>query len=280
MIVDFHTHVFPPEVIASRERYLAADATFRELYSDPKAKLATAEDLLRSMERAGIDSSVVLGFAWSEPATCSRHNDYLLEVAARSGGGLIPFCTVQPMAGKAAEAEVDRCAGAGARGLGELRPDHQGFSLTEGEEGALLARAAMRQDLPLLFHVSEPVGHAYPGKRGLPLAELTSFAGRWPDVRVVAAHLGGGLPFYTLMPEVRKALANTCFDTAATSLLYEPAVYRLAVDLVGADRVLFGSDFPLLSQATSRRRVEEAGLDARERELVLGANARQLLGLG
>jgi len=45
VIVDFHTHVFPPEVIASRERYLAADATFRELYSDPKAKLATAEDL-------------------------------------------------------------------------------------------------------------------------------------------------------------------------------------------------------------------------------------------
>ena len=68
VIVDFHTHVFPPRVIAERERYAALDATFRELYGDPKAKLATSEELLASMGAAGIDASVILGFAWNDPA--------------------------------------------------------------------------------------------------------------------------------------------------------------------------------------------------------------------
>jgi hypothetical protein len=42
VIVDFHTHVFPPQVRDRREEYLRRDATFRELYSDPRSKLASA----------------------------------------------------------------------------------------------------------------------------------------------------------------------------------------------------------------------------------------------
>lgn len=277
MIVDCHTHVFPPQVRDEREEYLRQDPTFRELYSDPRSKLASAEDVLASMDEAGVDLSVIVGFAWGEMEICRLHNDYLLEAAATSDDRLVPFCCLQPRAGDEARCEVERCAAGGARGFGELRPANQGYDLAGSDEARLLAWASSAHDLPLLFHVSEPVGHRYPGKKGLDLPSLCCFLGAFPGATVVAAHWGGGLPFYALMPEVREALRSTFFDTAAGPLLYDSAVYRRSVDLVGAERILFGSDFPLLSQSRCLDQARRSGLDEEEQRLILGDNARHLL---
>ena len=128
MIVDFHTHVFPPSVAADRVRYLTADPTFAELYASPEAKLASADDLLASMDAAAIDVSVALGFAWRDPAHCRQHNDYLLAEAAKSNGRIVAFPTLPLAAGlEAIDAEARRCIDAGARGFGEMRPDNLGF---------------------------------------------------------------------------------------------------------------------------------------------------------
>lgn len=279
MIIDVHTHIFPPEVIANRDAYLAADPTFATLYASPRARLATAEDLLASMDAAAIDVSVALGFAWRDPATCRLHNDYLLESAVRGNGRIVPFCSLPLAAGPdAIEAEARRCAEAGARGFGELRPGNLSFGI-EGPGGALLAGLASSFNAVLLFHASEPVGHSYPGKDGLPIDELYAFIQTHPDTKVIGAHWGGGLPFYALMPEVRLTLKDTHFDTAGTSLLYAPDIYETAVRLVGAESILFGSDFPLLSQARSRARIGDSGLDAADVAQVLGENARRLLNL-
>ena len=279
MIVDFHTHVFPPQIRDHREEYLRRDATFCRLYRTPRSPLATADDLLASMDEAGIDVSVIVNLAWQDSALCRLTNDYLLESAAASGGRLLHVCMVYPAAGDEARAEIERCAGAGARGLGELRPDNQGYDLSGTEEADLLTWAAKAHGLALLFHVSEPVGHTYPGKDGLSVESLYRFIEDSPGTTVVAAHWGGGLPFYGLMPRVKEALASTYFDTAATSLLYAPEVYRHGAALVGPERILFGSDFPLLSQARSLREVEEAPLEDEAKRLILGENARRLLGL-
>jgi predicted TIM-barrel fold metal-dependent hydrolase len=280
MVIDFHTHIFPPQVRERREDYLRRDPPFAEMYSSPKAQIATAEELLASMEEAEVDASVVLGFAWSEEELCREHNEYLLEAAAGSGGRLIPFCTIQPRAGDDAAAEIERCVRGGARGLGELRPESQGYSLDQGA-GDILAEAAPRHELVLLFHVSEPVGHTYPGKSGLSLDAFYRFVSSHQEVTAVGAHWGGGLPFYALMPEVRKALANVYVDTAASPLLYDPAIYRQVAELVGAKRILFGSDYPLISQRRQRQAIEDGlGEDENGRRLILGENACQLLRLG
>jgi uncharacterized protein len=279
MIVDFHAHIFPPEVCRRREEYLRRDPTFRELYSNPKAALATADDLLASMDEAGIGKSVVVNFVWQDSALCRLANDYVLESAAASGGRLLPFCIVHPAAGDEARAEVERCARAGARGLGELRPDNQGFDLAASPEADLLVWAAKTYSLALLFHVSEPVGHSYPGKSGLAIGSLYRFIEKAPGVTVIAAHWGGGLPFYGLMPKVKKALAATYFDTAATRLLYSPGVYRHAISILGVERILFGSDFPFLAQRRCLRETKRVDLDKEEKRLILGGNALRLLGL-
>ncbi len=280
VIVDSHTHIFPPRMREQREEYLRRDPAFAEMYASPKARLADADELLASMDEAAIDRSVVLGFAWSELEPCVQHNDYLLEASASSGGRLIPFCTIQPRAGNDALREMERCARAGARGLGELRPDSQGYRLDDGAAAEVLAEAALRHGLVLLFHVSEPVGHSYPGKEGLSLASFYRFLLGHGGQPVVGSHWAGGLPFYAPMPEVRQVLANACVDTAATPLLYEPAIYGQVARLVGAERILFGSDFPLISQRRQRQAVEEAfPADDPARALILGENARRLLRL-
>lgn len=278
MIVDVHTHIFPPDVREHREEYLRRDAGFRELYTADTARIATADELLSSMDEAGIDRSVACGFAWSDAELCRQHNEYLLEEAARSGGRLIPFCTVLP-SDEAARDELKRWAARGARGLGELRPQQQGYGLIDSGEADLLAWAADAYDLAILFHVSEPVGHAYPGKGGLSVEQLGRFVADFPGVAVIAAHWGGGLPFYALMPEVRQALDRTYFDTAASGLLYDPEVYARGVELVGAEHVLFGSDFPLVPQERALEELRAAPIDADSRRLIEGENARELLRL-
>jgi uncharacterized protein len=274
VIVDIHTHVFPPEVAANREAYLAADATFRALYSDPKARLPSGDDLRASMDASGVDVSVALGFAWADEAMVRLHNDYLLDVAALSRGRIVPFCTL-PLAWDDAfiEREMRRCVESGARGFGELRPDNLGFDIA-GERGVRLAALARELDVTLLFHASEPVGHVYPGKDGGGIGSLYAFVSANPGTKVILAHLGGGLPFYTHMPEVGKALAGIAFDTAACGYLYEAPAY----EAVEPSRLLFGSDFPLVTQARARRELE-AALAPELHPAVMGDNAARWLGL-
>ncbi len=270
VIIDFHTHIFPPDVRDRREAYLRRDPTFAEMYTTPRAKIATAEDLLRSMDEAGVDVSVALGFAWRDHEDCVRHNDYLLEVAEKSGGRIVPFCAVTLQAGEAAAAEVERCALAGARGLGELRPESQGWSL-DGQAGDLLAGLGRRHGLVLLFHVTEPAGRDYPGKKGLSLDSFQRFLTRAGGVAVVGAHLAGGLPLHDPAP------ANVYADTAALRFLYEPAVLAELAQAAWVERLLFGSDFPLVSQAAALADVRAGGLDGTALASVLGENARALL---
>ena len=278
VIVDCHTHVFPPTVIERRERLLQTDPTFAELYSEPKATLATADDLIASMQGAQIDVSVVLGFAWRDAELIREHNDYLLEVTSQSDGRLVVFCTLPLESGiDVIEAEMRRCVANGARGFGELRPENLGFELGS-EAGARLADVATELGVPLLFHVTEPVGHRYAGKDGLAMRTFYDYACAHPGTKLIGAHWAGGLPFYALMPEVR-ALPNVLVDSAASSLLYSNGIYASVTAVAGPERILFGSDFPLLSQLRSRRRIEEAGLDEAARALILGGNAATLLGL-
>ncbi len=281
VIIDSHTHIFPPQVRENRADYVRRDPTFAEMYGSTDAKIATAEDLVGSMDAAGVDVSVALGFAWRDHEDCVRHNDYLLEAAEKSGGRIVSFCTVNMRAGEPAAREVERCARGGARGLGELRPDSQGWPLN-AEAGDTLANLASRLNLILLFHVTEPVGHEYPGKHGLRLDSFYRFVAGAGDVAVVGAHLAGGLPLFAPMPAVRNALSGVFADTAALSYLYQPSVLSAVTSASGGltpDRLLFGSDYPLVEQSAALRVIRESGLDAAALRGVLGENAQRLLGL-
>ncbi|MEE9277582.1 MAG: amidohydrolase family protein [Dehalococcoidia bacterium] len=279
MIIDAHTHVFPPQMIAQRDELLTTEPAFREVYSDPRAALATADDVLQMIERSEVDAAVICNFAWSDAERVRDTNDYVLDAATASGGRLIPFCMLQPAAGDAAvRAELERMTRAGAGGIGELRPEQQGYSLGDETTATLLAEASSAYGLPLLFHVSEPVGHCYPGKSGLALADFARFLREHPEATVIGAHWGGGLPLYATMPEVRADLQGVYVDTAASRLLYSDAIYRTVAALVGAETILFGSDFPLRDPAAEIAHIRSLGLGPGEESAILGGNAARLLG--
>ena len=279
MIVDAHTHIFPEFLVRERERYLERDATFGLLYRSPHARLATAQELLEALDAAGVDAAVVAGIGWTDLELARAANDELLEQAQRAAGRLIPFCSVNPAWGDAAVAEAERCALLGARGLGELHPDTQGFDLAEQATMAPLMEVARHRGLVVLTHASEPVGHPYAGKGRTTPDVLWRFIEHFPEVTITCAHFGGGLPFYALMPEVARTLNNVYFDSAAAPFLYTPSVFSATVALVGADKVLLGSDFPLLEPQRLLQQVRESDLSPEEQGLILGGNAARLFDL-
>ncbi len=280
MIIDSHVHVYPPSFRERREEIARRDATFRELYSNPDAVLASADDLLAAMDEAGVDVAVAVGIGWADRDVAREANDYLAECVARSGGRLLAFGSVNPAWGEDALAEVERCAAAGLAGVGELHPDTQGFGIDDAAVMGPLMATARRLGMPVLTHASEPVGHSYAGKGTVTPDKLLRFIEAFPGQTVIAAHWGGGLPFYALMPEVKAALADTYFDTAASPFLYTPDIFPAAVRVVGAERVLFGTDFPLIKHPRLLAQVRDSGLPVDEQALITGGNAARLFGLG
>ena len=276
-VIDFHTHAFPPWLRDGRDSYLERDATFAELFANPSARMATADELVDAMDADGVDASVVMGMGWTDHGLANAVNDYIAESVRRYPGRLYGFGGVNPAWGERAAREAERCAAAGLVGVGELHPDTQGYDIGDERTMAPLMEAARHLGLIVTAHSSEPVGHAYPGKGTTRPESLWRFIRSFPDVTIVCAHWGGGLPFYTLMPEVGESLSNVYFDSAASPFLYSASVFPTVAGLVGARRVLLGSDYPLLR---ARRLIDEARRTVASKEdltAVLGGNADRLL---
>ncbi|MEO6888065.1 MAG: amidohydrolase family protein, partial [Ktedonobacteraceae bacterium] len=248
-------------------------------YSDPRARMASVEDLVAEMELSGVDASVAFSFGWSDPGLIEETNSYVLDALRRYPGRIYGMAVIQPAVGVGAARELERCARSGMIGLGELMPHGQGYRLSDIDLLAPLMEIVRHYQLLVMSHCSEPVGHVYPGKGNVSLPDIVAFLSAFPDVRFVAAHWGGGLPFYTLMPEIQRIAASVWYDTAATIYLYRETIFPIVAHLVGADRILFASDYALLQQRRVIEHIAQSGLLPEALEMVLGGNARSLLAI-
>jgi predicted TIM-barrel fold metal-dependent hydrolase len=277
MIVDFHTHVFPPQIKSNRDKYVGKDPFFASLYSNPKAALTTTDDLISAMDEQGVNVSVIQNIQWSTLELCAETNDYILESIARYPGRLTGLVVVNLENPDEALKEIERCAKGGAKGIGEMRPADA--VLKAADRLRPVADYLAEKGMILSTHTSEPIGHAYPGKGELTPTALLPFIQAFASLPVVCAHWGGGLPFYALMPEVRKALQNVYFDSAASPYLYQSKVYSVVAGLVGEDKILFGSDFPLLPPRRLLAQIESENLPYETKRRLLSENACRLLRL-
>lgn len=278
LVIDAHTHAFSPELVMDRHETCRRDRWFGELYLNPAAHLTTADDLLVSMETAEIAHSVMCGFPWLDAGRCREQNAYFADVARKSNGRLSWLAAASPLDPRAETDAVD-AFGLGAVGVGELNADAQGVELSCPGQMQALAEACVAWERPMMLHASEPLGHFYPGKGTATPDRLLRFVSAFPELTVIAAHWGGGLPFYELMPEVAEATRNVVYDSAASTYLYRFDVFRTVLDLVGADRVMFASDYPVLRQDRFRQRVTKVPLSASEREAVMAGTAARIYGV-
>jgi hypothetical protein len=278
MIIDMHIHSFPSAIRNDRQRFFAGEPAFRLLYESPKSQLVGESEIIAMMDNEGVDKSVIFGFPWQNIDTCRLNNDYILEAVVRNPERLLGFCCVDALHPEAA-AEVERCLKAGLSGVGELAFYTSGIDdrcLSSLEPIMALARWF---DCPVMLHTNEPVGHQYPGKSPNTLLQIYTLLQRFPENRIILSHWGGGIFFYSLLKkEVRETLTNVWFDTAASPYLYRPEVYAQAMALAGEDKILLGTDFPLLKPGRYFKEMEQAKLSKDQMAGVCGTNAVKVLG--
>jgi predicted TIM-barrel fold metal-dependent hydrolase len=279
MIIDFHTHIFPPYFRSRHTDFFSSEPAFEWLYSHPKSRIAGREELLKDMDEEDIQKSVIFGFPWENEEYFRRHNDYIMESVQKHPDRLVGFCCCSPMSPHAS-AETERCLEGGLSGVGELAVYHKGGSFFHLHGLRDIFGICRRFDVPILLHTNEPVGQTYPGKTSMTLREIYDLISQFPQNRIVLAHWGGGLLFYALMKkEVRKVLENVWFDTAASPYLYLPAIYRVAGQTVGFEKILLGSDYPLLRPGRYFLEMNSVNLSKRSFKKIVGENALRLLGL-
>ncbi|MDA8307896.1 MAG: amidohydrolase family protein [Deltaproteobacteria bacterium] len=277
MLIDVHTHIFPPDIITGRELFFAAEPEFQLLYGPAASKMASAEELVRSMDENGIDLSVVFGFPWRNTEILARHNAYVIEAAARFPGRLIPMACLDLLSGACAQ-EAEKMITAGARGLGELAVYSAGGNMDRVFDNFKQIAALCREkEVALLVHANEPVGHQYPGKAPYGLDFYYGMAKAAAGATLIFAHWGGGLIFFELLKKQAPAeFANIFYDTAASPYVYRTEIYRAAAQAVGAGRILFGSDYPLLSPKRYFAEMNQSGLTQPDINSICGENAARL----
>jgi len=240
--------------------------------------MTTVDGLIEAMDRDGIQASVTFGFPWKQPKLMRRSNDYVLEAMARYPDRLLGFVCLNPELSEALD-EGERCLKAGMKGLGEIAlytPLAKGSFVDRMRP---LVEMSTQWKVPVLIHTSEPVGHQYPGKGHLPLNELYELIKVFPSTVFILAHWGGGLWWYQLMKrEVKEVLTNTFFDTAASPFLYRPEIYEHALKIIGKEKILYGSDYPLLPLNRYLKEMNQAELNSEQQAAILGGNSKRVLG--
>ncbi len=289
---DSHVHLFPPEIYNNWEKYAARDKWFGMLTKKPENGKGTEEawantkEALECADKAGIYGLVMQGWYWNDEGLIKMHNDYMADMMKCYPDRLKGFLCINPKFKEKAIEEIQRCIKLGFDGIGELGPGGNGYDFNDPDFLDVI-KCAEHYNLPVCIHCGEPVGHVYPGKDLTSLAPIPELVKNHPDLKLILAHMGGGLPFYEMNPRYHKHFKNVYYDTAANPLLYGIQSFRAVISMIGSERLLYGSDFPLLLYPSKCREMDfnmfindiknNAGLSYEEWEKVMGNNLLEFL---
>lgn len=246
-IIDCHVHHYPSELVKDPQAWAKEhhETYWASLVGpDSIQGWASTDQLLLDMDAAGVEKVIFLGFYWQHQKTCDAHNAFQAKCLKEHADRFMAFASVQPLAGDAALEGVKRAIDAGHCGIGEIFHNVQGFEM-RNPTWVRIMEWAQENGLPINFHVTDPVGVDYLGKTLSPFEDYEWAAQRFSDLKIILAHLGGLLPFHELNPQFAESAKNIYYDTAACPLMYDDSIYKLIIDAVGADKILFGSDYPL-----------------------------------
>ena len=266
-LIDFHTHVFPDKIAPATVAALAKAGGTK-----PEGGTGTLDDLERLALREGVSLCVNLPIA-TRPDQAASINRFAKEVNGRDGR-VISFGAIHPDAAEP-ERELEELAEAGFRGI-KLHPDYQGH-YADDPSVIRVVREAKRLGLHTVFHGGVDIAfpndvHAAPER----MANLLSSLGEG-EGKVIVAHIGG----YGLWDEVERLLVgrDVCFDLSyGIDRLPEEQLLRI-VTRHGADRILFGSDYPWRDPADIDRVLAKLPLTDEQFALIRSGNAERLLGL-
>lgn len=264
MMIDFHAHVFPDKVAPYVISELKTKGGF-DVCSD-----GTVAGLTRYMAGTGLTHAVAMGVA-VRPDLVTKTNDWLMSI---KDDAIIPFGSVHPDYAQPHQ-EIDRLRQNGIKGLKFHSPFQQ---FRPDEERMMPIYEAMGEDMVAFFHVGS--GLSKDNKPVLATPEsLIKVMENFPKLKLVAAHFGG----FQLLEQAQRYLVgrNLYLDTS-----WPPSLKAIGSDAIvqiinrhGAEKILFGSDCPTADPVSEIQFIDSLKLSDREKELILGENACNLLGL-
>lgn len=259
MIIDSHAHIFPDK-IAER----AADG-IGGFYNLKTQFDGTLKALLEQGTAAGVDRFLVHSVA-TVPEQVQSINNYIAGSVARNSDRLIGFGAMHPDYNDI-EGEIERIISLGLKGI-KLHSDFQRFNIDDKRAFPIYEAAQGR--LPILFHVGDPRYDYSSPERLLKVTKL------FPKLTVIGAHLAG----WTMWDRGAELLSDSGIYADCSSSLYALSPEHAAelIRRFGADRVLWGTDYPMWSAAEELERFNKLPLNAQEREGILSGNLLRLLG--
>ena len=252
-IIDVHTHIFP-EKIAEK-----AVASIGRFYGVRPGRPALPHELDAEARALGIERNLVFSTA-TTPHQVPSINDFIHAMCEKYPA-FIGLGTLHP-AMEDPYAEIERIRALGLHGI-KLHPDFQAFDIDDARMLPVYRRLAEVR-LPVLFHMGDP---RYDWSRPARLAKVLDAV---PDLRVIAAHFGG----YTRWDEAARELAGSSayYDTSSSIQFLGREKALALIERFGADRMLFGTDFPMWELGEELDRFLALGLSEEENRKILAEN--------
>ena len=261
-IIDAHAHIYPEKIAAKATDTIG-------IFYDIKMEMpaGTPENLLKDGERAGISRYVVHSVATTAHQVRSINEFIKRECEAHPE--FIGFITLhQDLTEEEVKAEVALAIENGMKGV-KLHPDFQKFNIDD--ECAEKFYRTVGDKLPILFHVGDDRYDFSKPQR------LVNMAKKYPEVNFIAAHFGG----YRCWGDAQLyvGLKNVYFDTCSSLPFISTEKAKELIDLLGADRFFFSTDFPMWDATAELERFNKIPLTDEEREMIFSKNIKRLLGI-
>ena len=259
-LIDIHTHIYPPAIARK------AAASIREFYELGTDEMdGTAESLLERGSSVGIERFVILPVAMRPDRT--RHiNDFILEQLEKEprfiGFGTI-HAAMENMTG-----EVEYILEKGLRGV-KMHPDSQVFAIDDPR--LFPAYEMLEGKIPVILHMGDRrYDYSHP-------VRLRHVLENFPNLQVIAAHFGG----YGMYETAYECLhdKNCIFDVSSSMMFMEKGIAEKFINIYGAERMAFGTDYPLWDPIPETKRFLQLNLTDEQFEQIGHKTAERILNL-
>ena len=259
-IIDAHAHIYPEKIA---EKATVAIGKFYDIKMEMGA--GTTTRLIEDGKRAGVSKYVVHSVATT--AHQVRSINEFIKGEMDKHKEFIGFMTLhQDLTEKEIEEEVAWCVGNGFKGV-KLHPDFQKFYIDGGDAEKIYK--IVGDKLPILFHVGDDrYDYSKPFR-------LVKMAKKYPNVKFISAHFGG----YRCWDDAKLyvGLDNVYFDTCSSLAFITPEKAKEIIDMLGAERFFFATDFPMWDALGEIERFNAINLNETQREMIFSKNIKKLL---
>jgi predicted TIM-barrel fold metal-dependent hydrolase len=280
--IDMHVHVEQDchGHFSLDDELLEASAKYFKTADERTPTVEHLAAYYRARNMAAVIFTVDAGIGLGHPPLSSAE---ISEQAAAHADVLIPFGSVDPRAGDAAVGLARSLVNeSGVRGF-KFHPSLQAFDPSDQRHYPLW-EAIEQLGVPTVFHTGQTgIGAGLPGGRGIKLRYsdpmlLDDVAADFPELTVILAH--PSVPWQDAAISMATHKANVYIDLSGWLPKYFPVPLVRAINGLLREKVLFGTDYPLLSPERWIASFDELDIKPEIRPLVMKANAARLLGLG